>query len=225
MFNILIFAKTLLLVRIVQQNDWVIFIIVGCILLYVFMLLYLHRDSSVKVFLIQKFADSSNNFLSWLIVSIVFTLLFATLISQSIPIVPKKISEIHFFGYELNKFGYTLLALILFYSFKSMMSYIFYSGTGSIKRWALFQFTASKFYFTLSLLVMVLCIYKYFYEVNDLQVFDYFFLGFIAVFIFKVFFYLLSPNEILPEKWYYKFLYICTLQFAPVLVLWRVLYF
>ncbi len=225
MFNILIFAKTLLLVRIVQQNDWVIFIIVGCILLYVFMLLYLHRDSSVKVFLMQKFADSSNNFLSWLIVSIVFTLLFATLISQSIPIVPKKISEIHFFGYELNKFGYTLLALILFYSFKSMMSYIFYSGTGSIKRWALFQFTASKFYFTLSLLVMVLCIYKYFYEVNDLQVFDYFFLGFIAVFIFKVFFYLLSPNEILPEKWYYKFLYICTLQFAPVLVLWRVLYF
>ena len=225
MFNILIFAKTLLLVRIVQQNDWVIFIIVGCILLYVFMLLYLHRDSSVKVFLMQKFADSSNNFLSWLIVSVVFTLLFATLISQSIPIVPKKISEIHFFGYELNKFGYTLLALILFYSFKSMMSYIFYSGTGSIKRWALFQFTASKFYFTLSLLVMVLCIYKYFYEVNDLQVFDYFFLGFIAVFIFKVFFYLLSPNEILPEKWYYKFLYICTLQFAPVLVLWRVLYF
>ena len=225
MFNILIFVKTLLLVRIVQQNDWVIFIIVGCILLYVFMLLYLHRDSSVKVFLMQKFADSSNNFLSWLIVSIVFTLLFATLISQSIPIVPKKISEIHFFGYELNKFGYTLLALILFYSFKSMMSYIFYSGTGSIKRWALFQFTASKFYFTLSLLVMVLCIYKYFYEVNDLQVFDYFFLGFIAVFIFKVFFYLLSPNEILPEKWYYKFLYICTLQFAPVLVLWRVLYF
>ena len=225
MFNILIFAKTLLLVRIVQQNDWVIFIIVGCILLYVFMLLYLHRDSSVKVFLMQKFADSSNNFLSWLIVSIVFTLLFATLISQSIPIVPKKISEIHFFGYELNKFGYTLLALILFYSFKSMMSYIFYSGTGSIKRWALFQFTASKFYFTLSLLVMALCIYKNFYEVNDLQVFDYFFLGFIAVFIFKVFFYLLSPNEILPEKWYYKFLYICTLQFAPVLVLWRVLYF
>ncbi|MGA9212922.1 DUF4271 domain-containing protein [Kaistella sp.] len=212
------------MVRIVQQNDWVVFIIVGCILLYVFMLLYLHRDSSVRVFLMQKFEDSSNNFLSWLIVGIVFTLLFATLISQYIPIVPRQISDIHFFGYELNKFGFTLFTLLLFYGLKSILSYLFYAGTGSMKRWTLFQFATSKFYFMLSLALMALCIYQYFYEVDDLQLFDYYFIGFIGVFLFKVFFYFLSPNPILPEKWYYKFLYICTLQFAPVLVLWRVLY-
>lgn len=213
------------MVRIVQQNDWVVFIIVGCILLYVFMLLYLHRDSSVKVFMMQKFADSSNNFLSWLIVSTVFTVLLATLISQSIPIVPKQITDIHFFGYELNKFGFTLIALILFYCLKSVLSYVFYSGTGSIKRWTLFQFTAAKFYFIFSLILIGLCVYQYFYEVNALLLFDYFFTGFILVFLFKIFLYLLSPNSILPEKWYYKFLYICTLQIAPILVLWRVLYF
>lgn len=223
------------MIRIVQQNDWVVFIIVGCLLLYVFMLLYLHRDSSVRVFLMQKFADSSNNLLSWLIISFVSTLLLATLISQSIPIVPKKISDIHFFGYELNKFGFTFIALIIFYSFKSMLSYVFYAGTGSLKKWTLFQFTASKFYFTLSLILMMLCVYQYFYKVNDLQLinnfkphdlqlFDYYAFGFVFVFLFKIFFFLLSPNSILPEKWYYKFLYICTLQFAPVLVLWRVLY-
>ncbi|MBE2274452.1 MAG: DUF4271 domain-containing protein, partial [Flavobacteriales bacterium] len=27
------------------------------------------------------------------------------------------------------------------------------------------------------------------------------------------------------KKWYYKFLYICTLQIIPVLVLWKVLFF
>ncbi|QOW11989.1 DUF4271 domain-containing protein [Kaistella flava (ex Peng et al. 2021)] len=188
------------------------------------MLLYLHRDSSVRVFLMQKFADSSNNFLSWLIISVVFTLLMATLISQSIPIVPKQITDIHFFGYELNKFGYTLISLIIFYSLKSMLSYIFYAGTGNMKRWTLFQFTASKFYFTVSFVLMALCIYQYFYDITDLQLFDYYFVGLLGVFVFKVLFYLLSPNQILPDKWYYKFLYICTLQFAPVLVLWRVLY-
>lgn len=189
------------------------------------MLLYLHRDSSVKVFLMQKFADSSNNFLSWLIVSSVFTVLLATFISQSIPIVPKKITDIHLFGYELNKFGFALLSLILFYGLKCILSYLFYAGTGSNKRWKLFQFDASKFYFVFSLLLMVLCVYQFYFDFNQLQLFDYYFIGFVAVFLFKIFFYILSPNQILPEKWYYKFLYLCTLQFTPVLVLWSVLYF
>lgn len=213
------------MVRIVQQNDWVVFIIIGCVLLYIFMLLYLHRDSSVKVFLMQKFADSSNNFLSWLIVSSVFTVLLATFISQSIPIVPKKITDIHLFGYELNKFGFAFLSLILFYGLKSILSYLFYAGTGSNKRWKLFQFDASKFYFVFSLLLMVLCVYQFYFDFNRLKLFDYYFIGFVAVFLFKIFFYILSPNQILPEKWYYKFLYLCTLQFTPVLVLWSVLYF
>ena len=189
------------------------------------MLLYLHRDSSVRVFLLQKFSDSSNNFLSWLIVSGVFTVLLATFLSQSIPIVPKKISDIQVFGYELNKFGFTLFSLILFYSFKSGLSYIFYAGTGSHKRWKLFQFASSKFYFTFSLLLIILCIYQYYFDVNNLQLFDYYFFGFVIIFLFKIFYYFLSHNQVLPERWYYKLLYLCTLQIAPILVIWRLLYF
>lgn len=183
----------------------------------------------------QKFADASNNLLSWLIISCVSTLLLAALLSQSIPIVPQRITDLHFFGYELNKFGFTLFSLIIFYGLKSMLSYVFYAGTGSLSKWTLFQFTCAKFYFTLSLVLMILCVYQYFYKVNDLQLlsdfkvqdlqlFDYYAFGFVLVFLFKITFYLLSPNNILPHKWYYKFLYICTLQFAPVVVLWKVLY-
>ena len=189
------------------------------------MLLYLHRDSSVKVFMLQKFADSSNNFLSWIIVSVVFIVLLAILISQSVPIVPKAVSDIHFFGFELNKFGFTLLTLLSFYGLKSLMSYLFYAGTGTMNRWPYFQFTASKFYFAISLLLMGLCFYQYYYEFDVLKLFDFYFKGFILIFIFKIMLYLLSPQHILPEKWYYKFLYICTLQIAPVIVLWTVLYF
>ena len=213
------------MVRIVQQNDWVVFVLVGCILLYVFMLLYLQRDSSLKVFLMQKFADSSNNFLSWIIISLAHCLLLATLLSQSIPLIPKEITAIHLFGYELNKFGFALTTIVTFYSIKSMLSYFFYAGTGSIKRWTLFQFTASKFYFALSFLLIALCVYQYFYEVLLIELFDYYLIGFGIVFLFKILLYALSPNKILPLKWYYKILYICTLQFIPIILLWRVLYF
>ena len=223
-YNISIFAKSLLLTRIVQQNDWVVFIIVGCILLYVFMLIYLHRDSTVRVFLMQKFADSSNNYLSWLIVSAVFVVLLAVFISQSIPVVPKEITDVQLFGYELNKFGFTMLSLVVFYSLKSGLSYLFFAGTGSLKRWRLFQFAASKFYFVFSLVLMFLCVYQYYFEVDGLLVFDFYFTGFVATFLFKIFFYLLSPNDILPEKWYYKLLYLCTLQLAPLMVIWTVLF-
>lgn len=221
---ILTFAKNYLLVRIVEQNDWVVFIITGCILLYVFMLLYLHRDSSVKVFLMQKFADSSNNFLSWVIVGLVFILLLAVVISQAVPIVPQKVRDIQLFGYELNKFGFTFLALLSFYGLKSLLSYLFYAGTGTLKRWSYFQFTASKYYFTVSLLLMLLCFYQYFYEFDVLKLFDFYFIGFIVLFLFKIMVYLLSPQHILPHQWYYKFLYICTLQIAPTIALWKLLF-
>ncbi|TQE61297.1 DUF4271 domain-containing protein, partial [Leptospira interrogans] len=36
--------------------------------------------------------------------------------------------------------------------------------------------------------------------------------------------YIFHNQPILPEKWYYKFLYICTLQIVPVLVLWKFLF-
>ncbi len=189
------------------------------------MLLYLHRDSSVRVFLLQKFEDSSNNFLTWLIISVVFVLSLATLISQSVPVVPAAIRKLSLFGFELNKFGFTLWVIFLFYFIKSLLTYIFFSGTGSGRKWPYFQFTASKFYFTVSLLLMVLCIYQHYFKVDLLQLYNYYFFGFLMIFLLKILLYLFSPQHILPIKWYYKFLYICTLQIAPVIALWSVLYF
>ncbi|MBF8457822.1 DUF4271 domain-containing protein [Kaistella sp. G5-32] len=221
----LTFAKSLELVRIAQQNDWVVFIIIGCLFLYVFMLLSLQRDSSVREFLMQKFPDSSNNFLSWMIVSVVFCLAFATFLSQYIPVVPKSISNLSLFGYELNKFGFTVAVLAGFYFIKNMLSYIFFAGTGAIKKWDLFYFTVSKFYFCISIIIIVLCVMSYFYPDAELKRLPFYFIGFLLMFVFKQFYYLFHKNDIMPQKWYYKFLYICTLQIVPVLVLWKVLFF
>jgi len=64
-----------------------------------------------------------------------------------------------------------------------------------------------------------------FYVITDRDSFFMFsIILFLAMFIFKNIFYLMQPEAILPQKWYYKFLYICTLQIVPVLVLWKVLF-
>lgn len=213
------------MVRIAQQNDWVVFIITGCIFLYIFMLLSLQRDSSVREFLTQKFPDSNNNFPGWVIISVVFCLVFSAFLSQYLPVVPKKISNINLFGYELNKFGFTLSVITAFYFIKNFLTYVFFAGTGAIKKWSLFYFTVSKFYFCVSIILIFLCVISYFYPQNELQRLPYYFGGFVILFSFKQFFYFFHKNDFMPQKWYYKLLYICTLQIVPVLVLWKVLFF
>lgn len=220
-----IFAKKIKLIRLAQQNDWVVFILVGCILLYIFMFLSLQRESTVRQFLTQKFEDATNNFLSWLIISVVFCSTLSVLLSQYIPMVPKKISELQFMGYELNKFGFTFLTVCGFYFIKNILSYLFFAGTGFNKKWEIFSFTVSRFYFVASVVLMIFCLASFFYNINQLQLADYIFGALVSMLVLKQFFYIFHLNNILPEKWYYKILYICTLQIVPYLVLWKVLFF
>ena len=221
----LIFAKKYKLIRIVQQNDWVVIILVSCIFLYIFMLLSLRRDSSVTEFLLQKFADSTNNFLSWIIISFVFALVLSVFVSQNIPVVPQKISDFQFFGYELNKFGFTFVGISVFYFLKNILTYLYFAGTGAAKKWEVFHFIASKFYFCFSIVIMILCLIQYFYRFDKWVMFDVYLAVFAFAFLFKQIYYILHSSNILPQKWYYKFLYICTLQIVPVLVLWKLLFF
>lgn len=189
------------------------------------MLFSLQRDSSMKEFLLRKFPDASNNFLSWVIISLVFCLMFSALVSSYIPIVPKKISEVQFWGYEMNKFGFTLSVILGFYFVKNILSYLLFAGSGSIKKWEAFYFTVSRFYFIFSIVLMVFSFVNYFYHLDRTLSFEYFLYGILLLFIIKILYYFFHRNNILPEKWYYKILYICTLQIVPILVLWKVLFF
>jgi len=185
----------------------------------------IERDASLKDFLLQKYFDASNNLPSWIITSCVTTLTLSVLISQYIPVVPKYIADLQLFGYQLNKFGYTLLAVLFFYLTRSTLGFLFYQSIGDGKKWSIFYFTSTKFYFILSFLLIILCVTHYYFPIDRNKMFLYYFCFFAFVFIFKVFFYLFHKNKILPEKWYYKFLYICTLQIAPLLLLWKLLFF
>lgn len=212
-------------IRIPENNDWVIFILLGCIFLYLFMINIVEREANLKDFLLQKYFDSSNNLPSWAITSCVIMLTLSVLISQYIPTVPKYVADLQILGYQMNKFGFCLLAVVLFYFVKSGLGFLFFQSIGDGKKWTIFYFTSTKFYFILSFLLFILCVTHYYFPIDRNKMFLYYIMFFSFVFIFKVFFYLFHKNNILPEKWYYKFLYICTLQIAPLLLLWKLLFF
>jgi hypothetical protein len=212
-------------IRIPENNDWVIFILLGCIFLYVFMMNIIEREANLRDFLLQKYFDASNNLPSWVITSCVTALTLSVLISQYIPIIPKFVADLQLFGFQLNKFGFCLIAVVLFYVVKTSLGFLFFQSIGDGKKWSIFYFTSTKFYFILSFLLIILCVTHYYFPIDRNKMFLYYLFFFSIVFIFKIFFYLFHKNNILPEKWYYKFLYICTLQIAPLLLLWKLLFF
>lgn len=212
-------------IRFTENNDWVIILLLCCAFVYVFMMVSLHRDSNIRTFLQQEFSDSSNGFVSWTLVSLVVCLTSSALISQYIPIVPKFIAEVQPFGLQLNKFGFTFYCIVLFYLLKAILSFLFYQSVGFSRRWPMFCFTITRFYFVLSLILIVLCISHYYFPTDKAEALFYYLIFFAIAFIFKLFYYLFHKNHILPTEWYYKFLYICTLQFIPLTALWKVLFF
>ncbi len=212
-------------VRIPANNDWVMFTLLGCAFVLIFMMISLQRDASVKEFLAQEFTVSANVFLSWLVTSFVFATLLSVLLSQFIPFVPKFFSEYPVFGYQVNKFGYTFLVVLLYYFIRAVFTYFFYQSSGAGRRWAVFYFTVTKLYFVLSLLLIIMCIINFYFPVDRKVAFPIYVGMLVVLFVFKLFYYLFHKNQILPKEWYYKFLYICTLQIIPLLVLWKLLFF
>jgi hypothetical protein len=202
----------------------VIIIVIACILVYLAMLFFLQRDSSIAEFLAKDFADSSNSFLTWGTTSVIYCTLVSVLFSQFIPFIPPKIADLQLFGYELNKFGFTFLGVSAFYLLKALLGYIYYASVGNIRKWNIFYFTATKFYFCVSLLLIFLCLGHYYFMASPMELLNNYVLLFIIILIFKLIYYFFHKNRILPYQWYYKILYICTLQILPVLVLWKLLF-
>ncbi len=211
--------------RLTENHDWVITLLLGSCFLYIFMLSSLHRGINIRQFLLQDVSDSSNIIITWITVSLVLCLSAATLISQYIPTVPRFLSMPEVLGLQFNKFGFTFFALVLFYMAKALLSYMFYQSVGFSRRWNAFCFTATRFYFVLSLVLIMLCISHYYFPIDKSEALVYYILFFGIVFIFKQVYYIFHKNHILPSEWYYKFLYICTLQFIPILALWKMLFY
>ncbi len=196
----------------------------GCIATLSIMLISLQREASAREFLLQKIEDSSNSYLSWIIVSLVYVTSLSVLISQYIPVIPEFINKNSLFGFQLNKFGFTFFSLSAFYILKIIITYFYYYGVRTQKKWQQFYFVATRFYFVLSVLLILGCLQTAYYPFDRIETYQTYGILFLIIFVFKNIFYLFHNYRILPKNWYYKFLYICTLQIIPLMVLWKFLF-
>lgn len=212
------------MVRIAEHNDWVIFTLAACIAALSLMLISLQREASLKEFLLQKIEDSSNIFLSWLIVSVVNVTLISVLISQFIPFIPEFIKPVSAFGLQLNKFGFTFITIAVFYFLKIAFTFFYFYSVRNQKNWQKFYFSATRFYFITAMLLVVACLQEFYFPLGRLQNLQLYVFFFAIIFVFKNIYYLFHNYRILPSIWYYKILYICTLQIIPLMVLWKFIF-
>lgn len=117
------------------------------------------------------------------------------------------------------------MSVVVFDIIRNMLTFFFYSSIGSGKNLKGLTLVSSKFYFLESIALIIAGFTLYFYPIDPVKYF-YFIIGLVVgSFVLKNLIYIFHNQTILPEKWYYKFLYICTLQIVPTLVLWKFLFY
>ncbi len=186
----------------------------------------LHRDVSLVKYIAQPYENANNNILSWLFTTLLFSVCFSVFFSQFIPIVPKYITEnIRLFGFVVNKFGFLFISFLLFHLIKGLATYLFYGSIQELSKFGRFIFVMQKFYMIASVVILIMSLILYYLPIDKQKFFIISILLFILAFILKIAIYLFHNERILPGEWYYKFLYICTLQILPILVMWKFWFF
>ncbi len=212
------------MVRIVESHDWVILVILIVIAMYLVLFNGLQRGQSILGYLRQDYKEVQNLFLFWLGISAGYIVVLSVLFSQYIPLVPSVVLDFDINGFVLNKIGVMLGVLLLFYFVKSILTALFYKSIGQVQKYLVLGFVAQKFYFVQSLLLVVLCIIHYYFSINRREFFVYYLILMVLLLVAKIIFYIFHKNKPLPEEWYYKILYICTLQILPLLAVWKFIF-
>lgn len=189
---------------------------------YLILFKTLHRNISLAEFILQPYENTNNNVLSWFFTTILFSVSFSVLFSQYLPVVPKFVTEnFSFSGIQFNKFGFLLTSLLLFYVAKNIIIYLFYGSIQELKKFGKYSFVAQKYYLIYSFLILFLSIIHYYLPINKHKMFIFYVFVLIFAFLLKLTIYLFHNQRILPKEWYYKILYICTLQILPALLIWK----
>ncbi|MBO4233421.1 DUF4271 domain-containing protein [Riemerella anatipestifer] len=214
------------MIRIVENNDWIIYSLLGVGFLYVVMFRVLLRDISLIKFFTLKEEFANNTIQSWVITSVGFTILASVALSDILPINPHLFAKyFNIFGYTPNKVGSIVLALVFLFFFRTVSTYFFLASIGEVERWKSFYFLTTKFFLGYSLALIGLVFVQNYLLTEKAWVIYMYIVFFCMSFIFKNLVYLFHHKAILPDEWYYKILYICTLQILPFLVVWKFLFF
>ena len=216
--------KIIQMVRIVENNDWVIFTLLGLVMLYIMVFNWLQKEVSFKEYLFQSYDLAQNNVLTWILISGIFVGVLSLLLSQYVPIVPRFVADIDLMEFRINKIGFFFTVLSLYYILKTVLSLLFYKTIGQMGKYLVMTFIAQRFYFVESLLLLCLSIVHYYFPIDRVEAFLYYAVFMAVLFVGKILFYFFHKENPLPDRWYYKILYICTLQILPLLAVWKFIF-
>lgn len=212
------------MIRLVENNDWVIFTLLGLVAMCLVMFYWLLRGISVWEYLMQGYKETQNSVLTWLLTSVGFVVVFSLLFSQYIPVVPRVFLELEIEGWVPNKIGSLLLVLCGYYGLKFILTAIFYASIGQIDKILVLGFVAQRFYYVQAVLLMIMSVFHYYYFSEDMFFYPYYEISVGVILMLKNILYFFHKEHPLPNEWYYKILYICTLQILPLLAMWKFIF-
>lgn len=114
-----------------------------------------------------------------------------------------------------------LVSLLLFYLMKNLLIYIFYGSIHELKKYGKYAFVAQKYYMLYSFVLLLLSFIHYYLPIDKPTFFKIYLFVALYAFVLKIAVYAFHYQRIMPSEWYYKILYICTLQILPSLLIWK----
>jgi|GEM_PF-87950 len=216
----------MILIRSVENNDWVILVLLGVASIYATMFRLLNKDQSLLEYMKLPVEYGGNLLMNWVVSGFIYVSVSSVLLFDYVQEIPDFVTDnISLWGYNFNEFWFIFIVNSVFYIIKCIFSYLFFVVTGNVKRWKTYVFVVNKlFYFAILPTCLLVFIY-YFYPINQDYFFNILVIFFFLLLLLKNIFLIVSANKPLPREWYYKFLYICTLQILPHLILWWFLFF
>lgn len=214
------------MLRIVHNHDWVIFSLLSIGFLYAFTFRIFLREISLKNFFFPKEEHIfSNMFLVWFNFTIGYIVNLCISFSQLLPSTSRLVNEISYDDWILNKIGFSLLCITLFQLFKFILSFIFISNYSDKKfLWKNFYFQSSRAILLQSIFLFGLNLLEFYGQIEK-EILLYILIFVFGLFLFiKCCFFLFSRQSFLPNEWYYKILYICTVQILPEVIIWKFLF-
>lgn len=218
---LLLFTNTL---REPLDAEWVVWLLLGSLFALVgsFRLLYQHPNA--WQYLKAPLVPSVNNLVFYFIVSGISTTLLAALLSSYVSLLPDWVDAWRIQGIGLSPYGYTWWVLALTDLARVIMTFLFFAATGNARSWINFYYMMGKYLAVYSILLMILCCMRYFFPVDVYEFGKVLVICLAIFFSVKILLGLLHRPEALPAQWYYKILYICALQFAPILLVAQLLF-
>lgn len=213
------------MIRILEYKDWVIFSLLGVGFLYVFLFRVLLRDIGLVEYLKLSIEMANNRFQSWVITSLGFIIVLALALVPYLSVTPALFSEyFSIAGYEPSRFGSVLVVVLALWAYRAFFTYFLLASLGDVDRWDRFYFVSTKFFLVYTIVLAAMVVLQYYIPIDRGQMLYVYFVLFGVGFIFKNLIYYYHKQPTLPEEWYYKILYICTLQILPALVVLKFLF-